>query len=158
MMLLKITGAGYKIEISVEDDATVMDIKNAVENETGLHPSYQRLLWRGKELKQHDDDTGSCASVYGVCHRTKLMLLHSAAYVQDKDQMMKLQRILEEMNTMEQKASTNTLTPSEVQHCCTLLCCQLDGIDVGSSDTLRQIRRKHIQRCHEIANLYPETK
>ena len=151
-MLLKITGAGFKIEVSVEDDATVQDIKNAVETQTGLHPSYQRLLWRGKELIKND-----VASVYGVCHRTKLMLLHSAAYVQDRDQMIPLQDIMEEMNTMETKAASNKLTPSEVQHCCTLLCCKLDAIDVGSSDTLRQIRRKYIQRCHDIANLYPET-
>ena len=68
---LKVSGAGHNIELTVDESETIGGIKAAVLGATGLHPSYQRLLVRGKAF---DDDSVSLSAA-GIGDRTKLMLL-----------------------------------------------------------------------------------
>jgi hypothetical protein len=70
---LKVSGAGHNIELTVDESETIGGIKAAVLGATGLHPSYQRLLVRGKAF---DDDSVSLSAA-GIGDRTKLMLMHS---------------------------------------------------------------------------------
>ena len=70
---LKVSGAGHNIELTVDELETIGGIKTAVHGATGLHPSYQRLLVRGKAF---DDDSVSLTAA-GIGDRTKLMLMHS---------------------------------------------------------------------------------
>ena len=70
---LKVSGAGHNIELTVDESETIGGIKAAVLEATGLHPSYQRLLVRGKAF---DDDSVSLSAA-GIGDRTKLMLMHS---------------------------------------------------------------------------------
>lgn len=77
---LKVSGAGHNIELTVPESETIGGIKTAVHGATGLHPSYQRLLVRGKAL---DDDSNSLATA-GIGDRTKLMLMHSRDRQRDK--------------------------------------------------------------------------
>ena len=70
---LKVSGAGHNIELTVDELETIGGIKTAVHGATGLHPSYQRLLIRGKAF---DDDSVSLSTA-GIGDRTKLMLMHS---------------------------------------------------------------------------------
>tara|TARA_B100000795_G_C22798161_1_gene440426 strand:+ start:2159 stop:2794 length:636 start_codon:yes stop_codon:yes gene_type:complete len=70
---LKVSGAGHNIELTVDESETIGGIKTAVHGATGLHPSYQRLLIRGKAF---DDDSVSLSTA-GIGDRTKLMLMHS---------------------------------------------------------------------------------
>ena len=70
---LKVSGAGHNIELTVDGSETIGGIKTAVHGATGLHPSYQRLLIRGKAF---DDDSVSLSTA-GIGDRTKLMLMHS---------------------------------------------------------------------------------
>lgn len=143
-MLLKVAGAGHSAELTVADDATIGAIKLAVEGATGLAPGYQRLLCRGKAL---DDDEANAQSV-GVLDRTKLMLMHSPAHARDAQALSAIDAIARDIAALEAAAERGSASVVEQ---CTQFCCKLDAVEVGESDSLRQLRRRLLARCDALS-------
>lgn len=143
-LLLKINGAGFNVEVSVPDDATILTIKEAIYAQTGLALEYQRLLYRGKSF---DYDSASAVSV-GIADRTKLMLMRSPAFARDEQAIAAIEAVRQEIDALEAKrGEANAVALDELS---TQLCCKLDAVDVGDSSTLRSLRRAQLKRCEQF--------
>ncbi len=145
-MLLKVVGGGHNVELSVPDDATIRQVKEAVETSTGLAPEYQRLLYRGKAF---DDDSVSAISA-GLADRTKVMLMHSAAYARDQQAIEALKAVEREIDALE--AKRGALSSVALEGLSTQLCCKLDAVEVGDSDGLRASRKRLLMRCDGLTS------
>jgi len=149
---LKVVGGGHSVELSVADtpqrEATVLDIKTAVQQQTGLPIAYQKLVTRGRSF---DDDRATAASV-GLCDRTKIMLMHSEAYAADKPGYEALEALAREVTELE--TNPKSLSSKVVDELCTQLCCKLDGVAVGESEMLRGLRRALLQRCERLSSTH----
>ena len=143
-LLLKVSGAGHNVEISVPDDATVLTIKKAVKEQTGLAIEYQKLLYRGKAF---DDDSASVASV-GISDRTKIMLMRSPAYARDEQAITAIEAVRREIDALE--AKRDEADAAALEELSTQLCCKLDAVDVGDSSSLRSLRREQLKRCEQF--------
>ena len=145
---LKVSGLGHNITLDAPSHATIASIKNEIEQQTGLPPAYQRLLSRGKNLNQ-DEETTTLADI-GIEHRTKLMLLHSPLYGQDKEGLEKIQALEKELDELAEKSEQEEVTDVAVHELVTQICCKLDGIDVHGSEHLRSVRKKVLQKADEL--------
>jgi hypothetical protein len=143
-MQLSLSGSGHKVSVTVEGDDTVAALKQAAAEATGLPAEYQRLVHRGKRL---DDDNASVTST-GVADGSKLMLVHSPAYARDVDAIRAIEEVAREISEVQAAA----IARAALEERCTLLCCRLDGIDVSASESLRQLRRKQLQRCEALSS------
>jgi hypothetical protein len=142
---LKVSGAGHNVELTVCEADTIGTIKAAVHQATGLHPAYQRLLVRGKAF---DDDSVSCETA-GIGDRTKLMLMHSAAYSRDASAVEAITKVSQELDALELGVDGGSIAPAARDELATQLCCRLDAVDVGDSATLRELRRAQLRRCEQ---------
>jgi hypothetical protein len=140
---LKVVGAGHTLELSVPDSATVGEIKAEIAAQTGLAPAYQKLLIRGKVF----EDDKALAEDVGIVDRTKLMLMHSAAYAEDSAGAAAIASISQEID---QLAAANH-EPKIAEEVATQLLCRLDAVDVGQSGTLREMRRAAMRRCEQFS-------
>mmetsp|Transcript_24431 Transcript_24431/g.49585 ORF Transcript_24431/g.49585 Transcript_24431/m.49585 type:complete len:155 (+) Transcript_24431:22-486(+) len=143
---LKVSGAGHNIELTVAESETIGGVKTAVQSATGLHPSYQRLLIRGKAF---DDDSISLSTA-GIGDRTKLMLMHSQDYARDSAAAEAIATIAKELDSIGQGGTRGSLSPAVLEEMATQLSCRLDAIDVGESKILRELRRTQLRRCEQL--------
>lgn len=75
MIKIKVShGSSSHLDITVPSQSTFGDLKRVLENETGLEPKEQRLLFRGKEK---DDE--ECLDMVGVEDMSKVILLEDPA-------------------------------------------------------------------------------
>lgn len=133
------------MELSVSEQDTIGGIKAAVYQASGLHPSYQRLLMRGKAF---DDDSLSVLEA-GINDRTRLMLMHSAAYSNDAAAAEAIGKISQEIDALQRSVESQLLAPAARDEMATQLCCRLDAVTVGESETLRELRRTQLRRCEQ---------
>ena len=148
MHRLRIAGLGHSLPLEVDaDTTTVRDLKAMIENQTGLPPPYQRLLARGTQLDNSESEELSLKEA-GVKDRTKIMLLHSALYAQEKEGFEALTGLAHEINDLEAKAPT--LDPKHVAELVTQLCCRLDEVDTGGSTNLRTKRKALLHQAEQI--------
>ena len=80
-LTFKITGLGHNLTLELAAEKTVGDLKAKIEESSGLPPCYQRLLARRLKL----EDNSVSLEDAGLKDRTKIMLLHSPLYSQEKD-------------------------------------------------------------------------
>ena len=135
MITLRVTGLGHNLTLEVESSSTVGDLKAYIQQHTNLPSEYQRLLARGSKLED-DDCTLADASIKD---RTKIMLMHSALYVQEKDGFESLSKLSKEIEEL--AASKASKSPAEIREDVTNLCCRLDQVDVKGSENLRAKRK-----------------
>jgi len=158
MYRLKITGLGYSLSLELDPDSTtVANLKAAIEEQTGLPPVYQRLLARSTKL---DDAAASELSLSeaGLKDRTKIMLLHSAIFAQEKEGFAALQSISKEMQDLSDRVKKQSgedlpqpaFEPEAVSEFVTRLCCRLDEIDTAGSENLRAQRKALLKRAEQI--------
>ena len=152
MSVLKISGLGHSIVLELPaDTTTVGELKDNIFEETGLPPPYQRLISRAAKL---EDDSHTLKKA-GLSDRTKLMLLHSPLYAQEKDVYEKLMAISKEIDDL--KASVhddNTMEQKFVSEMVTRLCCKLDGVETAGSDNLRSVRKKLLRKAEGIESAF----
>eukprot|EP00525_Craspedostauros_australis_P012510 CAMPEP_0198114124 /NCGR_PEP_ID=MMETSP1442-20131203/5592_1 /TAXON_ID= /ORGANISM="Craspedostauros australis, Strain CCMP3328" /LENGTH=191 /DNA_ID=CAMNT_0043771359 /DNA_START=101 /DNA_END=676 /DNA_ORIENTATION=+ len=153
---LRVAGVGYSVILHIpascaDSPTTVGDLKAIIENEIALPARYQRLLARGKPLK--DDD--AALHEYGIRDRTRVMLLHSAEYAQDRVSFEKLGVIAKEIADLESKATDgpNAMPANVLHELVTQLCCKLDDVDVHGSETLRSFRKKLLRGAEAIEKM-----
>ena len=149
-MTLRVAGVGHSLTLELDQSATVGDLKLMIEQKTRLPCAYQRLVTRGKSL----DDPDATLIDKGIENRTKLMLLHSALFAQDKSVFEQLDKIENEIFELEAKAEKESVDPIGIKELVTQICCRLDEVDVKGSDNLRQKRKNALKRAEALDVLH----
>ena len=148
MHRLRIAGLGHSLPLEVDADTTTVGaLKEIIETNTGLPPCYQRLLARGTKLDSAESESLSLKDA-GVKDRTKIMLLHSAVYAQEKQGFEALAAIASEVDDLANKAST--MDPKLMAELVTRLCCRLDEVDTAGSANLRARRKALLHRAEKL--------
>ena len=135
MITLRVTGLGHTLTLEIESSSTVGDLKTCIQQHTNLPSEYQRLLARGSKL-ENDYCTLDDACMKD---RTKIMLMHSALYVQEKDGFESLSKLSKEIEVL--AASKASRSADEIREDVTNICCRLDQVDVKGSENLRAKRK-----------------
>jgi hypothetical protein len=154
-LLLRVSGSGQQLDVTMHRDATVGDIKTTVEAQCGLGAGFMRLLFRGKELS---DDSAGLAEV-GVKHRTKLMLLLTDAYHKHGPIIESINACAKELDELELRVRAIETPPSDpklvigLEELITQQMCKLDIIDTAGDAALRQLRKKQILRAEELSTV-----
>ena len=141
---IRVAGAGINLILTVPPTSTIAQIKEEVERSSSLLASYQRLLARGKKL---DDDETTLQGA-GILDRSRLMLIHNEAYAIDRAVIVAIDALMEELEEL--KSALPKPTPARVRERVTQICCSLDGVDVGGSQTLKKLRKKAIERAQSV--------
>ncbi|KAG6502779.1 BAG family molecular chaperone regulator 4-like [Zingiber officinale] len=76
---IKVTHGSYQHDLSILAQSTFGELKRVLAQETGLAPSEQRLLFRGKEK-----DDGECLHMAGIKDMSKVVLLEDPASKEQK--------------------------------------------------------------------------
>ena len=92
---------------------------------------------------------GFSVSTAGIGDRTKLMLMHSAAYSRDASAVEAITKVSQELDALELGVDGGSIAPAARDELATQLCCRLDAVDVGDSATLRELRRAQLRRCEQ---------
>ena len=135
---LRVAGLGHKLTLTLAPDETILSLKNKIETQTTLPAEYQRLICHGKNL---NDDS---VTVHDL-DRTKILLVHSALYNQDKDSFEALQKLNAEI-----KRSAALEDADLKSELATQICCKLDAIDIHDSPTLRRLRKAALQAAEAL--------
>ncbi|CAJ1933886.1 unnamed protein product [Cylindrotheca closterium] len=141
---LKVTGLGHSISFDMEDTSTVADLQTEISKKTKIPAIYQRLLARGKKF----DISNLTLAEAGIEHRTKIILMHSAMYAQEKEGFEVLSKLSEEIDDLHAKKDS---TPTnEMSEFITRICCKLDEVDVKGSENLRAQRKELIRKAESM--------
>ena len=118
--------------------------KLCLEENTKLPPEYQKLLARGSKL----EDDGMSLAEAGIKDRTKIMLMHSAAYVAEKEGFEQLSKV--ELEITELAAKRDSLASVALGELVTRICCKLDEIQTKGSANLKARRKTLLQRAEAL--------
>ncbi|XP_077243816.1 BAG family molecular chaperone regulator 1-like [Tasmannia lanceolata] len=160
-----------RYEISVNSQATFGELKKLLSAETGLQPSEQRLIFRGKER-----ENGAYLDISGVKDRSKVILVEDpssrekrfiemrrnakiqSAHRAFSDIAMEVDKLAEQVSTIE-KSISNGIKVAEVQ-ITTLIemlmrqAIKLDSISTeGDTSTQRSLQAKRVQKCVETLDV-----
>ena len=152
---LRIAGLGHHFELDANTNAKLSDLKEEVERRTEIPAPYLRLVAKSKKL---DDDSmvlgpsimdgGRVVEIgAGLEDRTKLLLLHSSNYSEDKTGIDKLDKLNEEIKKLED----GTFDDKTVQELIIQICCKIDCVETNGSDALRKMRKKTIKYAESVA-------
>ena len=141
---LKVIGLGHKLTLTVPSSLTVGGLKQEIQNQTDIPVGYQRLICHGKNLDHDDEIVGEKG-----LDRTKVMLLHNASYVTDRDALEKIQKIQGEIDQLDKQLADDH-DPHVIHELITQICCKLDAVDVSGSETLRDLRRQALHRAEAM--------
>jgi hypothetical protein len=166
IITLRIAGLGHHFELSIESTATLLQLKQAIEKKIELAPEYQRLVAKHKSM---DDDamvlggtiyteSGVQSIGLGLVDKTKILLLHSAQYTQDKagvDTLNDLNKQIDEIDAQRISREFDSVTVHEL---ITQLCCKVDGVETNGSEALRRMRKGTIRKAEGVAKKSDEIK
>ena len=167
LLLLRIAGLGHNIELEISPSATLADLKNEIEEQTGILAPYQRLV--AKHLKMENDSLLLGASIFtdsnnneekagiGLETRTKILLLHSPRYAQDKCGIDILTNLKKDIDKIEEGRLRRDMEDKLVQELIVQICCKIDGVETNGSDALRKMRKQTIQLAESVAQKSAET-
>jgi hypothetical protein len=143
IITLRITGLGHTLTLDHAASSTVESLKQEIAGRTGLPAVYQRLLARGHKL----EDNHATLDEAGVKNRTKVMLLHSALYAQEKDGWDALAVLAQELDDLAAGPDTTAAAMSDLV---TRLCCKLDAVDTMGSEHLRARRKQLLRQAEHL--------
>lgn len=141
---LKVSGLDHSITLDMEDTSTIADLQSEIAKETKIPAIYQRLLARGKNF----DISNLTLAEAGIEHRTKIILMHSALYAQEKEGFEFLLKLSQEIDELQAKRDS---TPTnELCELITRICCKLDEVDFKGSENLRAQRKELIRKAESM--------
>lgn len=141
---LRISGLGHNVEIDVTKVTTLGQVKENVSERTDIPAPYILLLSRGKKLL----DGEATLEDLGILDRTRLMLMHGPGWHTDRAGVEEIQSVSKSLDELEAK---NDIEPKVVDELVTQACIRLDHVDVGQSETLRELRRSLLRRAEDLA-------
>mmetsp|Transcript_19692 Transcript_19692/g.33603 ORF Transcript_19692/g.33603 Transcript_19692/m.33603 type:complete len:177 (-) Transcript_19692:118-648(-) len=148
-ILLRIAGLGHHVELEISPTATLADLKDEVHKQTGVPASYQRLV--AKQKKMEDDSLVLGPSGIGLETRTKILLLHSPRYAQDKGGIETLTNLNKEIDKIDERRRSREMEDKVVQELIIQICCKIDCVETNGSDALRKMRKQTIQKAEKVA-------
>jgi len=159
-ILLRIAGLGHHVELEISPTATLADLKDEVHKQTGVPASYQRLV--AKQKKMEDDSLVLGPSIFdessneehvgiGLETRTKILLLHSPRYAQDKGGIETLTNLNKEIDKIDEGRRRREMEDKVVQELIIQICCKIDCVETNGSDALRKMRKQTIQKAEKVA-------
>ena len=142
---LKLVGCGEKLDLECESSTTVaalMDKALFQFSIGGLSRHHIKLLYRGKQLGEGNDQASLESA--GIRDRTKLILMHTKAYHEEKAGIAKLSAL---------EAEIDALDPAKkgYDEFLTQMLCKLDGVDTAGSDFLRAKRKAAVVRIEKLS-------
>lgn len=141
---LRITGLGHNLTIEAKPSCTVGELKQRIQDSVGLPVEYQRLLARGSKLEENEVTIEAA----GIKDRTKIMLMHSALYAQEKEGWEALSKLAKEIDELCETKQTSS--PDLVSETVTRICCRLDEVDTKGSDNLRAKRKELLAKAEAL--------
>jgi hypothetical protein len=171
---LRITGLGHNMTLTdlSSTTMTMAELMTKIYNSTGIIPRYQRLIGpRGLKIDSNNDNSngngngGDEKTLFeiGIKDRTKLILMHSPLYSNEKDSYEKLIRIEKEINDLEKiiliRESINNNNnndhqkPFVVSEMVTRICCKLDLVDTVGSIFIRLKRKELIKKVEGLETI-----
>jgi hypothetical protein len=167
---IRVTGLGHKVTLKdLPSSTTVTDLRTKVYEATGLPPRFQKLIgpqklninYYSENDDNHDNDTLGTRSLsdLGIKDRTKLMLLHSPLYQNEKDSYETLKQVEDEIVELERSIRSGESSKQKegfFSEMVTRVCCRLDAIDVAGSKELRAHRKELIQTAEGLEGVVAE--
>ena len=173
---LRITGLGHNMTLQdlSSTTMTMAELMTKIYNSTGIIPRYQRLIGpRGLKIDSNNDnsndngngDGGDEKTLFeiGIKDRTKLILMHSPLYSNEKDSYERLIGIEKEINDLKNsiliRESINNdhnndhKKPIVVSEMVTRICCKLDLVDTVGSIFIRLKRKELIKKVEGLENV-----
>ena len=173
---LRITGLGHNMTLTdlSSTTMTMAELMTKIYNSTGIIPRYQRLIGpRGLKIDSNNDNSndngngGDEKTLFeiGIKDRTKLILMHSPLYSNEKDSYEKLIGIEKEINDLENsiliRESINNNNdhnndhkkPIVVSEMITRICCKLDLVDTVGSIFIRLKRKELIKKVEGLETI-----
>lgn len=150
MITLRVTGLGHTLTLEIESSTTVGDLKDCIQQHTHLPSEYQRILARGSKLEDNDCTLEDAS----IKDRTKIMLMHSALYIQEKEAFESLSKLSKEIDELAEKKASKS--PDEIREDVTNICCRLDQVDVKGSENLRAKRKALLAAAESLDHLPTE--
>lgn len=157
---LRIAGLGHSFELDAAPTATLGDLKEEIERKIHLPSPYQRLVAKRKKL---DDDTMVLGPTImdggntiismgiGIEDRTKILLLHSPAYENDREGIDKLTTLMKEIHKIDAKRRTRDMDNKTVQELIIQICCKIDCVETNGSEPLRAFRKSTVRKAEGVA-------
>ncbi|OEU15873.1 hypothetical protein FRACYDRAFT_240569 [Fragilariopsis cylindrus CCMP1102] len=171
---LRITGLGHNMTLKdlSSTTMTMAELMTKIYNSTGIIPRYQRLIGpRGLKIDSNNDNSndngngGDEKTLFeiGIKDRTKLILMHSPLYSNEKDSYEKLIGIEKEINDLKnsilirESISNNNNNdhkkPIVVSEMVTRICCKLDLVDTVGSIFIRLKRKELIKKVEGLETI-----
>ena len=173
---LRITGLGHNMTLKdlSSTTMTMAELMTKIYNSTGIIPRYQRLIGsRGLKIDSNNDNSndndngngGDEKTLFeiGIKDRTKLILMHSPLYSNEKDSYEKLIGIEKEINDLKNsiliRESINNdnnndhKKPIVVSEMVTRICCKLDLVDTVGSIFIRLKRKELIKKVEGLETI-----
>ena len=94
----------------------------------------------------------------GLEDRTKILLLHAAAYEQDKEGIAKLDALNAEIEKVDRGRRSRSMENKLVQELVIQICCKIDEVETHGSAPLRKLRKLTVKKAEEVARKSEETK
>lgn len=159
---LRVAGLGHAFELDADPSVTLGQLKEEIEHMIGLPAPYQRLVAKRKKM---DDDTmvlgptimggedGNTIISMGIGleDRTKILLLHSPLYANDKEGIDKLTNLTKEIQKIDAGRRSRDMNNKTVQELIIQICCKIDAVETNGSESLRKFRKLTIKRAEEVA-------
>jgi hypothetical protein len=160
LILLRIAGLGHHVELEFSPTATLADLKHEVQKRTGVPASYQRFVAKQKKMEDDslilgpsiiDESSNEEKTGIGLETRTKILLLHSPLYAQDKGGIDALTNLNMEIDKVDEGRRNRDMEDKVVQELIIQICCKIDVVETNGSDALRKMRKQTIQRAEKVA-------
>ena len=158
---LRVAGLGHYCELDISPMATLSDLKEQVEKKTDIPAPYQRLAAKRKKMDDDDQILGpttmdSADNIeklgIGLEDRTKILLLHSSLYSQDKEGIEKLNTFIKEINRIDEARKNREMENKVVQELIIQICCKIDCVETNGSDALRKMRKMAVRKAEDVAS------
>jgi hypothetical protein len=166
LITLRLAGLGHHFELPIESTATLQDLKLAIQKKIDLSPEYQRLVAKHKSMDDDSmvlggtiyNDSGVQSIGIGLVDKTKILIMHSAQYSQDKSGVDQLNELVKQIDDVDAKRISRELDNVAVHEFITQLCCKIDGVETNGSEALRRMRKATIRRAEGVAKKSDESK
>jgi len=131
---LRVAGLGHYCEIDISPTANLSQLKTKIEEQTDLPTPYQRLIAKRKKMdddsmilgessittsnnsnNSSDSKNGVEKMGIGLTDQTKILLLHSSLYQQDKEGLSQLTTHLQTINKIDEDRKCNKIDNKTTQ-------------------------------------------
>ena len=94
----------------------------------------------------------------GLEDKTKILLLHSPSYENDREGITKLSELAKEIDKIDIARRKRDMDNKTLQELVIQICCKIDAVETNGSESLRRMRKSTIHRAEDVARRSEEGK